>query len=153
MLDSFKLSSAARYVLGLLFAIFGLNFFVPFLPHPPMDAAPAAFAAALFASGYVFPIVKTVEVVAGLLLLSNRFVPLALALLAPVIVGAFGFHLMLAPEGIGPIALALTLELYLAWTYRDAFLPMLKARVTPHAAQRPLFRPHADNGPHAHHAR
>ncbi len=135
---SFNRSAVARYALGLIFTVFGLNFFIPFLPHPPMEPEAAAFAMALMASGYVMPIVKSVEVVAGLLLLSNRFVPLSLALLSPVIVGAFGFHLMLAPAGIGPIALALALELYLAWAHRDAFLPMLRAHVAPRHAQ-PAF--------------
>jgi len=128
---SHHLPTAARILLGTLFTVFGLNFFLNFLPHPPMPAGAGAFAGALMASGYVMPVVKTVEVIAGLALLSNRFVPLALTLLAPVIVGAFGFHLMLAPAGIAPITVALVLDLYLAWTYRDAFAPMLQPRVEP----------------------
>jgi hypothetical protein len=77
----------------------------------------------------MFPLIKTTEVAAGLLLLSNRFVPLALALFAPVLVNILAFHLFLAPAGMAMPALLLVAELYLAWRYRAAFAPMLRARV------------------------
>jgi uncharacterized membrane protein YphA (DoxX/SURF4 family) len=96
------------------------------MPAPPPQAG--AFEGALFASGYLFPLLKVTEVVAGLLLLSGLFVPLALALLAPVVVNIVAFHLFLAPAGL-PIPLAvLAVEIYLAWTYRAAFAPMLHLR-------------------------
>src|SRR5437868_5904386 len=78
---------AARTLLGLVFFVFGLNGFLHFIPQngtPPEGAA--AFAGALFKTGYMFPLLKGVEVLAGLSLLGNRFVPLALALLAPIVV-------------------------------------------------------------------
>ena len=78
----------ARTLLGLVFVVFGLNFFFHFLPMPPMEGAPAAFMGALFATGYMFPLIKGTEVVAGAMLLGNRFVPLALTLLAPIIDGS-----------------------------------------------------------------
>jgi uncharacterized membrane protein YphA (DoxX/SURF4 family) len=119
---------AARLFLGLVFTVFGLNFFLHFLPTPPAPPRAAAFAGALFGSGYFFPLLKTTEVVAGLLLLAGRFVPLALAVLAPIVINIVGFHLFLAPSGI-PLPLALlAAELTLAWRYRAAFAPMLKAR-------------------------
>ena len=125
------LPGAARVLLGLVFFVIGLNGFLQFLPQPPITGAPLAFLSALIASGYVLPIVKGVEVIAGLMLLGNRFVPLALALLAPIVVAILGYHLVLEPTGT-PIALVvLTLELFLAYAYRDAFAPMLKARVAP----------------------
>jgi len=55
-------------------------------------------------------------------------VPLALALLAPIIVNILGFHLFLAPAGLGVPVVVLVAELYLAWSYRAAFAPMLSAR-------------------------
>jgi uncharacterized membrane protein YphA (DoxX/SURF4 family) len=120
--------TAARLFLGLVFTVFGLNFFLHFLPTPPEPPRALAFAGALFGSGYLFPLVKSIEVVSGLLLLSGLFVPLALALLAPVIVNIVAFHLFLAPAGL-PIPLAiLAAEIYLAWTYRAAFAPMLRLR-------------------------
>jgi uncharacterized membrane protein YphA (DoxX/SURF4 family) len=120
--------TTARLFLGLVFTVFGLNFFLHFLPTPPEPPKALAFAGALFGSGYLFPLLKSIEVAAGLLLLSGLFVPLALALLAPVLVNIIGFHLFLAPGGL-PIPLALlAAELYLAWTYRAAFAPMLHLR-------------------------
>jgi uncharacterized membrane protein YphA (DoxX/SURF4 family) len=120
--------TAARLFLGLVFTVFGLNFFLHFLPMPAAPPAAQAFAGALFASGYLFPLLKATEVVAGLLLLGGLFVPLALAVLAPIIINIIGFHLFLEPSGL-PIPLAvLAAELYLAWSYRSAFAPMLHLR-------------------------
>ncbi|HEY6476354.1 MAG TPA: DoxX family protein [Polyangia bacterium] len=120
--------TAARLFLGLVFTVFGLNFFLHFLPMPAPPPQAGAFEGALFTSGYLFPLLKTVEVVAGLLLLGGLFVPLALTLLAPIIVNIVAFHLFLAPAGL-PIPLAvLAAEIYLAWTYRAAFAPMLHLR-------------------------
>jgi uncharacterized membrane protein YphA (DoxX/SURF4 family) len=123
--------AAARIVLGLVFLVFGLNGFLHFIPQPPPPEAAAAFAGALFATGYMFPLIKGVEVVVGALLLSNRFVPLALALVAPNIVNILLFHLFLAPSGVPVAVIIVALELYLAWCYRDAYAPMLASRVRP----------------------
>ena len=68
--------------------------------------------------------------IVGALMLANRFVPLALALIAPVVVNIVLFHAVLAPSGVALPLVILALELYLAWSYRQAFLPMLAARVT-----------------------
>ena len=130
MTISQKLSAAARIVLGLAFFVFGLNGFLHFLPQPPMAGPPANFAGALFATGYMFPLIKGTEVAASLLLLSNRFVPLALAVLAPVLINIVAFHAFLAPAGLALPIVLLALELYLARSYRDAFSPMLHARNT-----------------------
>jgi DoxX-like protein len=123
---------AARLVLGACFFVFGLNGFLSFIPPPagPQPAGAMAFGMALMQTGYMFPLIKGTEVVAGALLLSNRFVPLALALLAPVIVNIVLFHALLAPEGTVIALATLVLELYLAWVHRRAFAPMLAARAS-----------------------
>jgi putative oxidoreductase len=134
-------TAVARYLLGLMFVVFGANFFLHFLPQPPMSGPPADFATALFQSGYVMQTVKVVEIVAGLMLLSNRFVPLALTLLAPVVVGIVGFHASLAPASGGAAYLALALELFLAYAYRAAYAPLFQPTTAPTvAAQRPIAR-------------
>jgi hypothetical protein len=120
--------AVARAVLGLTMLVFGLNGFLNFLPPHAVPDAAAAFAGALFKTGYMFPLIKGVEVVAGALLLGNRFVPLAIALLAPNVVNIVAFHAFLAPAGLGLALAVLVLELYLAWSYRDAYRPMLVAR-------------------------
>lgn len=125
--------TVARTLLGLVFFVFGLNGFFGFLPEPPPPESAAAFIGGLAASGYMFPLLKATETAAGALLLVNRHVPLALTLLAPVIVNIVAFHTFLAP--VNPVALlVLALELYLAFAYRAAFRPMLQARVAPDAA-------------------
>src|SRR5258708_3303208 len=129
-----KFPTVARIGLGLVFATFGLNKLLPFLPQPPISGPPAQFFGALFATGYMIPLIPLTEIVAGLMLLSGGFVPLGLTLLAPVIVTILGFQLFLAQGGFGPPVVVLALELYLAWTYRDAFAPMLGMRSVPRSA-------------------
>jgi uncharacterized membrane protein YphA (DoxX/SURF4 family) len=136
-----KLPTVARYLLGLAFFVFGLNGFLHFIPQPPMNGPPANFAGALLASGYFFPLLKATEVAASLLLLSNRYVPLALAVLAPVLINIVAFHAFLAPAGLAlPIVLIVT-EVYLARSYRDAFAPMLQAQNAPHTSPPASGRP------------
>jgi uncharacterized membrane protein YphA (DoxX/SURF4 family) len=119
----------ARYLQGVLFFVFGLNGFLHFLPQPPLPTSAVGFATGLMAAGYMFPLIKGTEVIASILLLSDRFVPLALALLAPVIVNIVAFHAFLAPSGLPIPIVVLALELYLAFAYRKAFAPMLNAKV------------------------
>ena len=107
------LPSIARFLMGLMFFVFGLNGFLHFIPQPKTAMPEGAVA------------------FVGALLLANRFVPLALALIAPVIVNIIAFHAFLAPSGAGMGAVVLVLEIYLAWAYRKAFLPMLAPRVKP----------------------
>ena len=126
-----KAPTVARIVLGLAFTLFGLNGFLQFMPTPPMPEAAGALLGAFVGSGYLMALVKATEIVVGLLLLSGRFVPLALALLAPVMVNIVLFHVFLAPAGLAVPLFLLALHGYLAWAYRDAFRPMLRAKVEP----------------------
>jgi uncharacterized membrane protein YphA (DoxX/SURF4 family) len=121
----------ARLLLGLMFTVFGLNFFFPFIPQPPPPPAAGAFAHAMFATGYLFNLLKVLEVLSGLALLAGFFVPLALAVLAPIIVNILFFHAFLAPSGLPLPLVILVLELFLAWAYRDAFRAMLNPRAQP----------------------
>jgi uncharacterized membrane protein YphA (DoxX/SURF4 family) len=124
----------ARVLTGLVWVIFGLNGFLHFLPLPPMGPRAGAFMGALAATGYMFPLIKGVEVVAGALLLCNRYVPLALTLLAPGLVNILAFHLFLEPSGLPLPVILLALEIYLARKYRYAFRPMLQANATSQTA-------------------
>jgi uncharacterized membrane protein YphA (DoxX/SURF4 family) len=125
---------ASRIVLGLIFFVFGLNGFLQFLPQPPIPERAGAFAEALAATGYMFPLIKSVEVIGGALLLSNRFVPLALAIVAPNVVNILLFHAVLAPGGLPVALVVLALEVFTAWSYRDAYASMLHARTEPKAS-------------------
>lgn len=122
--------TGTRILLGLIFFVFGLNGFLHFIPQPPMAGNAAVLMGGFAAAGYMFPLIKGTEVLGGALLLSNRFVPLGLALLAPVVVNIVLFHSFLAPPN--PVtAVVLLGELFLAWSYRAAFAPMLRAKVAP----------------------
>ena len=122
----------ARILMGLAFTVFGLNGFIHFMPEPKdMPPAEMDFLRALIKSGFMMPLVSGTQLLVGILLLVNCFVPLALALIAPIIVGIIGFHLFLAPSSIGPGIVVLVLELFLAWSYHGAFRPMLRIRVKP----------------------
>ena len=139
----YKVVIAARVLLGLAFFVFGLNGFLHFLPQPPISGPPGEFLGAMIATGYLFPLVKGTEVVSGALLLSGRYVPLALTLLAPVLVNIILFHAFLEPAMIGVPLVLLALEIFLAWSYRAAFRPMLAARVSPEGAEDAVSRHHA----------
>ena len=122
--------TVAHVLLGLMFAIFGLNGFLNFIPAPttPPPEGAMAFAIALMKTSYMMPLIKGTEVLVGVLLLLNRFVPLALVLLAPVVVNIVAFHAFLAPTGLGMTVVIVGLQLSLAWSYRGAYRPLLTAR-------------------------
>ena len=124
----FKTKTAARLLLGAIFTVFGLNGFFHFLPQPPPSGMAAVFLGGLSASGYMFPLIKGTEVIVGLLLLSNRFVPLALTVLAPVVVNIVAFHAFLAPGGMVIPLVVTSLGVYLAYTERAVFAPFFQAR-------------------------
>jgi uncharacterized membrane protein YphA (DoxX/SURF4 family) len=100
-------ATIARILLGLLFLVFGLNGFLHFIPMPPPTGLAGQYMGALFLSHYL-AVVFAVQVVGGALLLANRFIPLALILLGPVLVNILLFHSCMAPQGL-PLALFATL--------------------------------------------
>ena len=136
-----KIPTVVRILFGLVFFVFGLNGFLSFMPQPPQPEEAGKFLGALAATGYMFPMIKGVEVLAGAMLLANRFVPLALILLAPIVVNIVAFHAVLAPAGmIMPIVLVV-MGVYLAWSYRGAFRGVLAARTAPTTSETPAGVP------------
>ena len=96
-------SVSARYLAGFVFFVMGLNGFLHFIPFPPPPGIAGQFMGALYVSHYLW-VIFAFQVIAGVLLLANRYVPLAVALLAPVIVNILTFHALMAPSGL-PLAL------------------------------------------------
>jgi len=119
---------AARLLLGLVFFILGLNGFLQLFPLPPTQGAAGEFIGGLVASGYFFPLLFGTYTIAGAALLTGRFVPLALTVLAPVIVNIVAIHIFLDPAELPLTILVVGAETFLAWSYRAAFRPLLRAR-------------------------
>jgi putative oxidoreductase len=118
----------ARILLGLIFTAAGVaGFFIFHNPPPAPPGLAAAFQDVFFRSGWVL-FVDSVYIVAGVLLLANRYVPLALVALAAIIFNIFVFHLTIMPAGLpAPVILTL-LWLLVAWPLRSHFAPLLAAR-------------------------
>jgi len=112
-------STIARYLLGLIFLVFGLNGFLHFIPMPPPKGLAAQqFGGAIFMSHY-WVVIFGIQVIGAVLLLVNRFVPLALVLLGPVIFNIFFFHALMAPEGIPLAIVVVVLWAVLAVRYKQ----------------------------------
>ena len=121
-------STVARYVLG-LFTVFGLNGFLQFIPAPaPPPPQAAQFVGALLASHYMVP-VFLIQLVCGLLFLANRYVPLALTMLAPVLVNILLFHMTMDLKGIVPGIIATICWLLVFSRVRPAFAGLFQRRV------------------------
>ena len=125
-------STIARYLAGAIFLVMGLNGFLNFIPMPPPGGIAGQFMGALYASHYLW-VIFAFQLLAAILLLINRFVPFAVAVLAPVIVNILSFHALMAPSGL-PIALFVAV----LWTLifidvRPAFAALFQPRLHSHA--------------------
>jgi hypothetical protein len=121
-------STIARYLAGLIFLVFGLNGFLSFIHLPPPEGIAAQFMGTLYASHYL-RVIFAFQVIPGILLLANRFVPLALAMLAPVIVNILTFHALVAPGGL-PLALFVAVLWVAVFVHvREAFAGLFQPRL------------------------
>ena len=118
----------ARYLLGLMFLVFGSNMFLQFLNMPLPSGLAGQFMAALVAAHY-FYVVGAIMVISAILLLANRYVGLGLTLLGPVLFNILVFHILMQPGGIGPGAFATLLWFLVAWQHRSVFARLFAARL------------------------
>jgi uncharacterized membrane protein YphA (DoxX/SURF4 family) len=123
-------TAIVRVLYGLAFSVFGLNAFLNFIPPPdkPMAPGATAFFTALVGTGYMIKLIGAAELLGGILLVVNRFVPLALLVLAPLLVNIVAFHLFLERSGLGVALVFVAIELYLAWVHRAAWRPLFQSR-------------------------
>src|ERR1700686_1726201 len=117
----------ARVLLGLVFTVFGLNAFLHFFSNPPVPGLAGQFMGALLSSHY-YVIAFGTELIGGALLLSNRYVPLALTLLGPVIVNILSFHMFLDSENIAPAIFVTVLWSFVFSQVRSAFAGLFMAK-------------------------
>ena len=121
-------STVARYLLGLMFTVFGLNGFLQFIHQPPPPNPLAMkFLVAVSASHFA-AFVFAVQVLGGLLLLFGFFVPLALTLLAAVLYNILAFHLTMAPGSIAPALVACVLWILVFVQCRESFSGIFSAK-------------------------
>ncbi len=119
------ISTVARYLLGILFTVFGLNGFLNFIPPMPMPVAASQFAGLLVTTHYMVP-VFLIQIACGLFFLANRYLPLALTLIGPVIFNILLFHLSMNLSGIVPGAIAAVCWFLVFSTVRPAFDGILR---------------------------
>ena len=119
----------ARFLLGLIFLVFGLNNFLHFIPaSPPPSGTAGQFVGALFISNYLV-VVFLLQIIPAVLLLINRYVPLALTLLAPIIVNILLFHILMAPSGLALAIVVTVLWILVFLRVRSAFGGLFQPRV------------------------
>lgn len=118
----------ARLLLGLMFVVFGANGIHPFIPMGEMPTGLAGqFLGALIQSHWAL-VNSAIMVVTGLLFLVNRFVPLALVLLGPILFSILLFHLLISPTGFQPGVLGALLWFIVFWHHRAAFSGIFQSK-------------------------
>ena len=122
-------SFIARYLMALIFAVVGANHLFNFLPQPPPPPGIAGqYFKILMSTGYIYA-VGICEVVPGILLLVNRFVPMALLILGPVIVNIFLTGVLISKTALPAGIVLSVLWILTAWRVRSVLVPMLRPRV------------------------
>ncbi|MXV53134.1 DoxX family membrane protein [Pedobacter sp. HMF7647] len=115
----------SRVVLGLIYLIFGLDFFLHFIPYQPNHTgATAAFKSGLMAAGYFYPMMKFLQITGGISLLINRYAPFSAVVLFPISVNVFLFHTILVPSGWYMGVILLGTNLFLGYAYRTYYQSM-----------------------------
>jgi putative oxidoreductase len=125
-------SVIARYLAGVIFLVMGLNGFLHFIPLPPPEGIAGQFMGALYVSHYLW-VIFAFQVAGGLLLLVNRYVPLAVAILAPVLVNILAFHVLMAPAGLPMALFVAILWAAIFIQVRPAFSGLFQSRWQPRA--------------------
>ena len=121
-----KVVMGIRILFGIFCLIFGLNKFFGFIPFPPMEGDAAALMGIYASSGF-FKLIGVLEVLGGLALILNKYVPLALTILIAIMFNAFIFHILHDLAGIGGAALGMILGLILVYANKDRFSDLLGA--------------------------
>ena len=123
-------STISRYLLGVIFLTFGLNGFLHFIPMPPPAGIAGQFFGALFVSR-LYVAIFALQIVPAVLLLVNRYVPLALTILAAIIFNILSFHIFMAPAGL-PLAIFVAVLWVVAFiNVRRAFSALFQSRFEP----------------------
>ncbi|MBV8150787.1 MAG: hypothetical protein JO101_05880 [Candidatus Eremiobacteraeota bacterium] len=118
--------TVSRILLGLIFAVLGMNGFIPYIPMNPSMVPQTAmsFFMAMTTSHFAY-FVYGVQVLSGILLLANRYVVLALVMLAGIITNILAFHITMWPQSLVPMPILVTILWFIAaWGVRAYFAPI-----------------------------
>jgi putative oxidoreductase len=118
----------SRFLLGFIFLIFGLNGFLHFIPMPPPSGVAGQFLGSMFVTKYLL-FVFAIQLIGGVLLLINRYVPMALTILGPIIVNILLFHGLMDPDGLGLALFVTVLWGVVFASVRLAFAGIFEARI------------------------
>lgn len=122
-----KIFLGVQILTGLLLFIFGLNGFLQFIPMPPPPAAMGEYMGALFATGYIFPIVAAIQIVASFAYIINKFSALMTIIVMPVMINAFLAHFFLDINGIGGSALIILGMIVVIVKNKDRYKEIFKS--------------------------
>jgi hypothetical protein len=120
-------TAIARYLLGLEFTVFGLNGFLQFIHQPMPTGLAGQFMGCLFMSHYAW-VIFAFQLIGGVLLLVNRFVPLALTILAAELVNILSTHIFMLPQGLGMALFTTLLWFVVFYSVRSSFAGIFSAR-------------------------
>jgi hypothetical protein len=114
-----KFTTVSRVLLGFLYLVFGLDYFLHFIPYEPNHTGRvAAFKAGLKGVGYFYPMIKSIQVAGGISLLINQYAPFFAVVLFPISLNVFLYHTILVPSGWLMGVLLLVPNLFLGYAYR-----------------------------------
>jgi putative oxidoreductase len=130
------LTTISRFLLGFIFLVFGLNGFLHFIPMPPPSGVAGQFLGSMFVTKYLL-FVFAIQLIGGALLLINRYVPIALTILGPIIVNILLFHGLMNPEGLGLAVFVTILWGVVFASVRSAFAGVFQAQVETTPASEP----------------
>lgn len=116
-----KATTIARILLGAIFTLFSLMYFFNMMPAQEMHGATATFMTGLFSSGYMMTLVKAIELICGIALITGQFVPLTTVVIFPITLNIFLFHAFLEPASVAMSIVLLALNLFLAYTQKEHY--------------------------------
>jgi len=119
----------ARSVLGFLYLVFGLDYFLHFIPYQPLHTgSPGALVAGLKGTGYIYPMMKSIQILGGLSLLFDRYAPFSAVVLFPISLNVLLFHTILVPSGWLMGLFLIVPNVFLGWAYRKYYSGMFTAK-------------------------
>jgi putative oxidoreductase len=120
-----KITIIARIIMGSIFTLFSLMYFLHMMPAQELQGPAGTFMTGLFSSGYMLNIVKAVELICGIALITGQFSALANVIIFPITLNIFLFHAFLMPGTVAMSVALLLLNLFLAYSYKEKYMLIL----------------------------